>query len=343
MKICIISSGLLTASPFGYKGVERIAWQMANWLGKRHYDVTLVACKGSLEGNFKLIETVPEGYNVPGLIDKDRLHIQEAVKKLQNEKFDLLINHQGRFFIENLWIGSDNYHWHVHGWLPNYPPTTKLKIFARSKAHMELLKQKFKIWEIDYCYNFIEINNYPLVRDKGDYILFFSRICREKGAHNFLEIAKKFPDYKFVIAGMDDLEKGTDANYLVYILKLCNKLKNVEYLGTVTEKEKIELISKAKAVCVPWDKPYFEVFGLMIIESLACGTPFFGLKGFGGPDEIITPECGYLANNLTDLAGAIGRLINGSLEFKPEECRKRAEDFDINKIMAEYEEKIKNG
>jgi len=341
MNICVISSGLLTAGPFGYKGTERIAWELADWLGSKGHSVTLVAPKGSVKGNFELVETISEGFNIPDLgFDRDRLHIQEAIKLLASKSFDLVINHQGAFYIENVWIGAKEYHWWVHGWLPPYPHIHKVKIYARSKAHAELLKQKFEGWEVRYCYNWIDPEKYPFTREKEDYFLFFSRIAREKGVHNFIRLAKQFPEEKFVIAGMDDIAKGTDPYYLVYILKECCNLPNVEYRGSVSESEKIELLKKAKALIVPLDMPYFEVFGLWVLESLCCGCPVITQAGFGGPDEIITPNCGYLAKNMNDMAEFLKSFLKGEIEFKPEDCRKRAEDFNKDKILEGYLEEV---
>jgi len=36
----------------------------------------------------------------------------------------------------------------------------------------------------------------------------------------------------------------------------------------------------------------------------------------------------------------VKQLINGEISFSPEECRKRAEDFDIEKVMSEYVKNI---
>ena len=45
----------------------------------------------------------------------------------------------------------------------------------------------------------------------------------------------------------------------------------IEYLGEVTHGEKVELLQNARATLFPieWEEP----FGLVMIESMACGTP----------------------------------------------------------------------
>lgn len=341
MKICIISTAAIESDKKGYKGTERIAWQMADWFGKKH-EVTLVAAKGSEKGNFELIETVNPGYTISGFIEREEEHIIEAVEILKDKDFDLVQVHQNRFYLETFWVKSKAYEWHIHGWLPPYPPNTRIVCYARSKSHMELLKQRFgEKFKVDYMYNFIDISEFPFVKEKKDYLLFFNRMSPEKGANNFVKLAKEL-GFKGIVAGEDSLERGIDPNYLIELLKEISRVKNVDYYGAVDEKTKIELLSKAKALIIPYNQPYFEIFGIILVEALACGTPVFTYKGFGGPDEIITQECGYLAKSYEDLRNALKKFLNGELYFEPEKCRERVEqNFDINVVLEEYEKKLK--
>jgi glycosyltransferase involved in cell wall biosynthesis len=342
MKFCIISAAAIESGKSGYKGIERIAWQIADWLGRKGHDVTLVAAKGSEKGNFKLVETINAGYTIPGILEKEEEHIIEAVKLLKNESFDIVQVHQNKFYLETFWINANRYEWHIHGWLPPFPPSNNIVCYARSKNHAELLKGKF-MREVNYMYNFIDTKDFQLVKEKEDYLLFFSRMSKEKGAHNFVKICRELK-CKGIIAGEDSLTRGIEPSYLIELLKEIAKANKegaeIEYLGAVSEEEKIKLLSRAKALVIPYEKPYFEVFGIMMIEALATGTPVITIKGFGGPDEIITDKVGYLANDLNDLKDKVRQLINGEISFSPDECRKRAEDFDIEKVMSEYVKNI---
>jgi len=76
---------------------------------------------------------------------------------------------------------------------------------------------------------------------------------------------------------------------------------------------------------------YNEAFGLVLVESLACGTPVFGPRE-GGPAEIVDrPEIGSLFAG--DDERDIARAILEALELAEDPataaaCRARAEDFD---------------
>jgi glycosyltransferase involved in cell wall biosynthesis len=78
-----------------------------------------------------------------------------------------------------------------------------------------------------------------------------------------------------------------------------------------------------------------EAFGLVLVESLACGTPVFA-RGDGGAREIVTPQTGVLFDE--DLVGALRR----SLELpRGAACRARAEAFPSRATAEGYAELLK--
>jgi phosphatidylinositol alpha-mannosyltransferase len=66
-----------------------------------------------------------------------------------------------------------------------------------------------------------------------------------------------------------------------------------------------------------------EAFGLVLVESLACGTPVVAIAGSGGPEEIVRDGIGALARAETpaDLAEAIVRGL--AIEDR-DACRREA-------------------
>lgn len=74
-----------------------------------------------------------------------------------------------------------------------------------------------------------------------------------------------------------------------------------------------------------------EAFGLVLVESLACGTPVFGARDGGVPEIVDTPEIGRLFDG--DDENAVARAILETLELAADSstaaaCRRRAEAFD---------------
>ena len=58
----------------------------------------------------------------------------------------------------------------------------------------------------------------------------------------------------------------------------------VEFIGEIADREKSEFLGSARALLFPIDWP--EPFGLVMIESLACGTPVVAFRG-GSVAEVI--------------------------------------------------------
>ena len=97
---------------------------------------------------------------------------------------------------------------------------------------------------------------------------------------------------------------------------------------------KIDLFQRAKAFLFPtqWN----EAFGLVMIESLACGTPVIAWNN-GAVPEVITPgETGYVVESVDEMADAIGKLD----AISPEHCRKAAVDGFSRAVMAQRYEKV---
>lgn len=85
-----------------------------------------------------------------------------------------------------------------------------------------------------------------------------------------------------------------------------------------------------------------ESFGIVLVEAMACGVPVVATRCPYGPGEIITDE----ENGLLISVGDIDALVNAILRLlkdKPlrerfvEAGRKKAEDFQIEKMVVGYE------
>ena len=107
---------------------------------------------------------------------------------------------------------------------------------------------------------------------------------------------------------------------------------DIEYLGEVSHEEKVRLLQRARCTLFPiaWEEP----FGLVMIESMACGTPVVATR-FGAVPEVIGDggEGGIIVDDLEDMASAVAVAD----EIDPAACRAYAEErFSERRMVRSY-------
>jgi D-inositol-3-phosphate glycosyltransferase len=106
----------------------------------------------------------------------------------------------------------------------------------------------------------------------GKILLFVGRIDQLKGIDKLLRtipLLKEYDNLKLVVAGGDDNSRLE----LVGLKKLAaelNIMDNVDFRGLVKQEQLPDFYSAADCCVMP---SYYESFGLVPLESLACGTP----------------------------------------------------------------------
>jgi glycosyltransferase involved in cell wall biosynthesis len=179
----------------------------------------------------------------------------------------------------------------------------------------------------DVINNGVDINTWKYYSEpEGSYVIWFGRIHPDKGTHMAIQAAK-LAGYKIKIAG-----SIADKHYYeTYVEPLVDD--NVELLGNCSHDQLNELIGNALvSVITPcWDEP----FGLVVAESLACGTPVAGIAR-GALPYVLDEYTGCLttSNHPPQLAECI---INAA-GLSRLKCRERAEnELNMERMVDKYE------
>jgi glycosyltransferase involved in cell wall biosynthesis len=103
--------------------------------------------------------------------------------------------------------------------------------------------------------------------------------------------------------------------------------KFIEYVGEVGLEGKNELLGNSLAMLFPiqWDEP----FGLVMLESMACGTPVLALPGGSVAEVVQEGVSGHICHSVDDLAQ---RAKN--LHFDAASVRAYAEKYFSSERMA---------
>ena len=137
---------------------------------------------------------------------------------------------------------------------------------------------------------------------QGRYLAFLGRISPEKRLDRAIEIAIR-SGMKLKIAAKID---RADREYFECRIKHLLDHPLVEFIGEIGNSEKDEFLGNAAALLFPiaWPEP----FGLVMIESMACGTPIIAFP-CGSVTEIIAEGvCGYIVNDLDEAVAAVRHI-----------------------------------
>src|ERR671918_889526 len=106
---------------------------------------------------------------------------------------------------------------------------------------------------------------------------------------------------------------------------------DIEYVGEVNHGEKVELLQDAFATLFPisWEEP----FGLVMIESMACGTPVIATRWGAVPEVIEHRTSGLIVDDYRLMAAALEEADR----LEPLEIRAYAERrFSPERMVADY-------
>ncbi len=203
----------------------------------------------------------------------------------------------------------------------------------------------------------IDVDGYPVKErpDKESYLFSIGRVTRDKGQDIAIEVAKKTGS-KLIIAGMvqnksadkeyfeglknsidfivDVAKYPADNNYYDRAIKpLLDGDKQIIFIGEISREQRNQWYRHARATLFPiqWGEP----FGLVMIESMACGTPTVAFNKGAVPEIILDGKTGFVVDNVSEMVGALEHIDN----IDPQECRRHVQDnFSIKSMAHKYSE-----
>jgi len=213
---------------------------------------------------------------------------------------------------------------HVRQTVPLYPRVPLVSI----SDHQRLALDGIEVNWVETVYNGLDLTRYREARrcDDGS-LAFIGRINAEKGPALAVEIARASSRRLRVAAKIDPL----DVDYYQHEIEPLFRANDVCFIGEITEDEKPAFFAGAAATVFPSDWP--EPFGLVMIESMAAGTPVIALRRGSVPEVIVDGVTGFICDDLDEMIAAVDRLH----EIDPDDCRRRAASFDTLTMCSMYE------
>jgi glycosyltransferase involved in cell wall biosynthesis len=137
----------------------------------------------------------------------------------------------------------------------------------------------------------------------GGYLAVLGRISPEKRPDRAIEIAARAGLPLKIAAKID---KADQAYWDEKIEPMIRAAPNVEYIGEIGEQQKARFLGDALALVFPIDWP--EPFGLVMLESMACGTPVIAFDCGSVPEVIDEGVTGYVVKSIEEAVAAVSRI-----------------------------------
>jgi glycosyltransferase involved in cell wall biosynthesis len=331
MKVAVLSPVWFPVPPSGYGGIEWIVSLLADGLADAGHEVTLFA-SGDSKTRAKLDYTFRRAPSER--IGQTFWELQHALGCFKRDgEFDVVHDHTG---LMGLALGSllrtPLVHT-VHGPLIGPPGDLYDQIVRIApQAHLISLslnqrRPKPHLPWLANVPNALDLSFYPYAPVSGDYLLFLGRMSPDKGAHRAVAIALE-AGLPLKIAGK--CAEPAEQDYFDSMVR--PHLGNGrEYVGEVTHGEKVELLRCARATLFPieWEEP----FGLVMIESMACGTPVIATRWGAVPEVIAHGKTGVIVDDWSDVAGA----LVAAAELDPAVMRREVEQrFTPARMVDDY-------
>lgn len=336
LRIAVLAPPWIPVPPPGYGGIEYVVALVTDALVGRGHDVELFCAPGSSSRATLrplLSRAHPEGIE-RSLFEAD--HVARAFEAFdsaadEGRPFEVVHNHCGYTPLAMAdRIALPVVHT-VHGPFDQDAAEFydrhggKGRLVCISRAQQASAPPGANV--VAVVYNPIDVDSWPVGLHKQDYLLWLGRFVPEKGPHRAITVAKA-AGRPLVLAGV--VQPGYERFFATEIAPHIDD-NQIRYVGEVGGARKQRLFADAFAFLMPISWP--EPFGMVIVESLAAGTPVLAFDHGAAPEIVEHGRNGFLVRDEHEMAAVVDQA--GAID--PRECRRSAERFSPDRVAAGYE------
>lgn len=335
LRIAQVAPPIERVPPAAYGGTERIVHELTKELVRRGHDVTVFA-SGDSDVPCRLVPTVDKALRPAGIEGDSGGWFATTAKMVaeQADDFDVI-------------------HSHLEWWSVPLARMSRVPVVATFHGRLDLpwADQLFEgapdgmvaisrhqasthpdvPWTI--IHNGLTLDDAPFRAEPGEAFCFVGRVDPEKGVIEAIEIAKRTGRTLRIAAKVGNMARQRAYYEDVFKPAVKEAGSVVEYLGELEPRERDQLFAESYATLMPgaWPEP----FGLVSIESLACGTPVLAKRVGALPEIIRDGVDGYFGDDAAAMAFYADRL--GTLDRAAIRARV-IERFSAARMTDRYEE-----
>ena len=335
LRIAQVAPPLERVPPLAYGGTERIVHGLTSELVRRGHDVTVFA-SGDSDVPARLIPTVDRALRPSGVEADSSGWFLSTVQQVLDRAgdFDVIHSHLEWWSLPLARVSPTPVVATFHGRLDlpwsealfRNPPDGLVAISrSQSSVHPNVP------WTV--IHNGLTLDDAPFQTSRSDAFCFVGRVDPEKGAVEAIEIAQRAGRSLRIAAKVGNMPDQRSYYEDVFRPALEKAGRTVEYLGELEPVDRDHLFADSYATLMPgaWPEP----FGLVSIESLACGTPVIARRVGALPEIIREGVDGFFGDDATAMAFHADRVARLDRVAIRERVLER---FSAERMTDRYEE-----
>lgn len=336
MRIALLAPPWIPVPPPGYGGIELMLALLCDALVERGHQVELFCAPGShSRARVTPLLAAPQPEDIGrALFEAD--HVSRAFDLIDaaasaGAPFDVVHDHSGYAALSMAHRLDTPLVHTVHG--PFDRDTTPYYALHGSKgslvciSHSQARSAPEGANVVGVVHNPVDVHSWPFKKDKEEWLLWLGRIVPEKGPHRAIRVARE-AGRPLVLAG--NVQPRYERFFAEEVRPHIDG-KMVRFVGEVGGVRKQQLFTRASALLMPirWPEP----FGLVMVESLAAGTPVLAFAHGAAPEIVEHGSNGFLVEDEDEMAA----MVPMAREISPHDCRRSVERFAPNRVAAAYE------
>ena len=222
---------------------------------------------------------------------------------------------------------ATHYHCDIPDWINNPLRRCVLKKLAKLSCLNFVLCENSRVYLEQFGVDSVKIPNFieerviavqpKEIRDEFSRIFFVGRVSEEKGAEEIYELARRFPDKLFAMAGG-----------MLPPVDRWDKPANVQLMGRLTSDNVMRLLDQADLFLFP---SHSEGFSLALMEAMARGVPCLAFDSVGANSDMLADNCG-----VTVPFKDVDAMEQAIRELEDPAKRKTISENAIAKVRSQY-------
>jgi glycosyltransferase involved in cell wall biosynthesis len=312
LRIAQVAPPFERVPPRAYGGTERIVHGLVTELDRRGHEVTTFASGDSVVPG-RHIETVPQALRPLGYAGDSLPYMQLTLHEVlaRATEFDLIHSHMEWASLLLARVSPVPVVSTFHGRL-DLPYADAM--FRDPPAGLVAISENQASTHPDVpwaavVHNGLRLTEAPFgTSQRTDALCFVGRVAPEKGIVEAIDIALEAGRPLRIAAKAGPT--ATEREYFDTVFQPALKAagRSVEFLGELDQADRDELFAQSHASLMPGSWP--EPFGLVLIESLACGTPVIARRIGALPEILRDGIDGFFGDDVTAMAFKVDRVVD---------------------------------